>query len=145
MLRVLWNSCQPSLLSLLTRCPACLQSPTLLLGLLASLFCPELLSASCGSEKRQAIRFFQAQRKGEGNSIYRVPTSCRHFICVLPHLILQALQYCYAHLLIRRLRLTKAGAGRGGPQLCLLTTQLHSSCDPFHMHRGTAPHTHGMQ
>lgn len=57
-LRVLWDSCQLSLLSLGTRCPACLQSPTLFLGLLVSLFCTgysELLSASYGAGRGESF------------------------------------------------------------------------------------------
>lgn len=56
-------SCQLFLLSLSTRCPASLQSPALLLGLLVS-FCPVLLSASCGAEREASHSFLPGLAKG---------------------------------------------------------------------------------
>lgn len=67
-MRVLWNSCQLLLLSLVTRCPAWLQSLTLFLGLLVSLFCtgcPELLSASCGAGRGESFIAPRPSKRGK--------------------------------------------------------------------------------
>lgn len=145
MLRVLWNSCQLFLPSLVTRCPARLQKPTLFLGLLVSLFCtgcPELLSASCEAGRGEPLIAPRPSKKREGNNMDRGPALRRPFVYgVLPHLSLQWLQYFGAHSLIRKLNSRRLAAGEAAHRSAFVG---HSSTLLFPRGQGMGLHPRNM-